>query len=246
MGCLFVCLFSPLPLVSLHRAPKALLSAAGAEGTEGTAGWEDARAELEPEHALLPGRVKAQSLQLSFCLCLLQLLGHPVLSDSEPLPFISQHLPASPCKHVPAWGYSTSSSGRGVPASCACTLVTLRDPSPLGREHWGHGPCTGSHHLNQAVVAASWRSGVAVCRQRRAQTRKNKLFSRQPFQLLLSKLSNSTNKTRRRWLGCSWPAARERHNPSHLCPHPRSLLPFSFLQPSVPCGIAALCWTPSA
>lgn len=66
---------------------------------EGTAGWEDARAELEPEHALLPGRVKAQSLQLSSHHCLLQLLGHPVLSDSEPLPFISQHPPANMSQH---------------------------------------------------------------------------------------------------------------------------------------------------
>lgn len=45
---------------------------------------------------------------------------------------------------------------------------------------------------------------------------KNKLFSRQPFQLLLSKLSNSPNKHRKHWLGCSWlaqPSSAEKTQP---------------------------------
>lgn len=131
--CLGVVFLSAVPMFSLYRCPKALLLAAGAEGMEGTAGWEDARAELEPEHAFLLGRVKAQSMQLFPRLCLLQLPGHPVMGNSEPLPFISQH---PPCKHGPAWGYSIhgqiSSSGREVPASCSCMLVILQDPSPAG------------------------------------------------------------------------------------------------------------------
>lgn len=53
-------------------------------------------------------------------------------------------------------------------------------------------------------------------RQQCVEVGKNKLFSRQPFQLLLSKLSNSPNKHRKHWLGCRWlaqPSSAEQAQP---------------------------------
>lgn len=63
---------------------------------------------------------------------------------------------------------------------------------------------------------------------------KNKLFSHQPFQLLLSKLSNSPNKHRKCWLSRSWPAQPSSAGQAQP-------IPFPFPELSRPYLIIACC-----
>lgn len=69
-------------------------------------------------------------------------------------------------------------------------------------------------------------------RQQHVEVGKNKLFSRQPFQLLLSKLSNSPNKHRKHWLSHSWLAQASSTGQAQP-------VLFPFLQPSKLCWVTA-------